>query len=254
MTQKCIIFVFILLNQHQLQFRIDVLDQRSNFFILKNIFWNESKHSPALQCSSIRAIALPVQKDCSHPGCSSWCVARFYRFPILRGHYRWGLVDVWPQNWCENLVVASAYRLSSPKFFFIVKVNKAIELPWKFFQMSKFVCEISLEFIVKWLAFKLIVFNSANRYKSMKYSWQNRQAPFRLPSMVDAWKNYVKSLWCDSYKTMVWNTMRITIGSRGLCGNFKLRTEKRALHNFIETDVMMMRKTRICLTRITHTK
>lgn len=34
-------------------------------------------------------------------------------------------------------------------FFFIVKVNKAIELPWKFFQMSKFVCEISLEFIVK---------------------------------------------------------------------------------------------------------
>ena len=31
-----------------------------------------------------------------------------------------------------------------------------------------------------------IVLSSAKRYRSMKYSWQNRQAPFRLPSMVDA--------------------------------------------------------------------
>merc|ERR1711935_967383 len=31
-----------------------------------------------------------------------------------------------------------------------------------------------------------MVFNSANRYRSMKYSWQNRQAPFLRPSMVEA--------------------------------------------------------------------
>lgn len=37
-----------------------------------------------------------------------------------------------------------------------------------------------------YVTFKLIVFNSANKYKSMKYSWQNKHAPFRLPSMVDA--------------------------------------------------------------------
>ena len=36
--------------------------------------------------------------------------------------------------------------------------------------------------------FKEIVLSSANRYKSIKYSWQNMQAPFRLPSIVDAWK------------------------------------------------------------------
>lgn len=33
---------------------------------------------------------------------------------------------------------------------------------------------------------RLIVFNSASKYRSMKYSWQNRQAPFRRPSMVEA--------------------------------------------------------------------
>ncbi len=31
-----------------------------------------------------------------------------------------------------------------------------------------------------------IVFSSARRYKSMKYSWQKMQAPFLLPSMVEA--------------------------------------------------------------------
>ena len=36
------------------------------------------------------------------------------------------------------------------------------------------------------VTFKLIVFSSANRYRSMKYSWQNRHAPFLRPSMVDA--------------------------------------------------------------------
>lgn len=38
------------------------------------------------------------------------------------------------------------------------------------------------------LTFRLIVFNSAKRYKSMKYSWQNKHAPFRRPSIVDACK------------------------------------------------------------------
>jgi hypothetical protein len=33
---------------------------------------------------------------------------------------------------------------------------------------------------------RLIVFSSAKRYKSIKYSWQNRQAPFRRPSIVEA--------------------------------------------------------------------
>lgn len=36
------------------------------------------------------------------------------------------------------------------------------------------------------VTFKDIVFNSANKYKSMKYSWQKRQAPLRRPSIVDA--------------------------------------------------------------------
>merc|ERR1712029_627224 len=31
-----------------------------------------------------------------------------------------------------------------------------------------------------------MVFNSANRYKSIKYSWQKRHAPLRRPSMVEA--------------------------------------------------------------------
>ena len=39
------------------------------------------------------------------------------------------------------------------------------------------------------VTFKEIVFNSARRYKSMKYSWQNRHAPFLRPSIVDACKN-----------------------------------------------------------------
>jgi hypothetical protein len=42
------------------------------------------------------------------------------------------------------------------------------------------------------VTFRLIVFNSASKYKSMKYSWQNRQAPFRRPSIVDAWKMWIE--------------------------------------------------------------
>merc|ERR1712004_676020 len=31
-----------------------------------------------------------------------------------------------------------------------------------------------------------MVFNSASKYKSIKYSWQKMQAPLRRPSMVEA--------------------------------------------------------------------
>lgn len=34
--------------------------------------------------------------------------------------------------------------------------------------------------------FSEMVFSSASKYRSMKYSWQKRQAPFLRPSMVDA--------------------------------------------------------------------
>ena len=36
------------------------------------------------------------------------------------------------------------------------------------------------------VTFSEIVFSSASRYRSIKYSWQNKQAPFRMPSIVDA--------------------------------------------------------------------
>ena len=36
------------------------------------------------------------------------------------------------------------------------------------------------------VTFSEMVFSSARRYRSMKYSWQNRQAPFLRPSMVEA--------------------------------------------------------------------
>lgn len=42
------------------------------------------------------------------------------------------------------------------------------------------------------VTFNEIVFSSARRYKSMKYSWQKRQAPFRRPSIVDAWKHLIR--------------------------------------------------------------
>ena len=34
--------------------------------------------------------------------------------------------------------------------------------------------------------FSEMVFSSANRYRSMKYSWQKMHAPLRLPSIVEA--------------------------------------------------------------------
>lgn len=43
------------------------------------------------------------------------------------------------------------------------------------------------------LTFRLMVFSSASRYRSMKYSWQNRQAPLRRPSMVDAYTTEKKT-------------------------------------------------------------
>jgi hypothetical protein len=36
------------------------------------------------------------------------------------------------------------------------------------------------------LPLREMVFNSASKYKSMKYSWQNRHAPFLRPSIVEA--------------------------------------------------------------------
>jgi hypothetical protein len=33
---------------------------------------------------------------------------------------------------------------------------------------------------------RLMVFSSASRYRSMKYSWQKRHAPFLRPSIVEA--------------------------------------------------------------------
>ena len=33
---------------------------------------------------------------------------------------------------------------------------------------------------------RLMVFSSASRYRSIKYSWQNRHAPFLRPSIVEA--------------------------------------------------------------------
>jgi len=41
---------------------------------------------------------------------------------------------------------------------------------------------------------RLMVFSSASRYRSIKYSWQNRQAPFLRPSIVEAYNTKYRTI------------------------------------------------------------
>ena len=43
------------------------------------------------------------------------------------------------------------------------------------------------------VTFRAIVLSSASRYRSIKYSWQKRHAPFRRPSIVEAWEQEKKA-------------------------------------------------------------
>ena len=53
---------------------------------------------------------------------------------------------------------------------------------------------------------RLMVFNSASRYKSMKYSWQNKHAPFRRPSIVEAWEKFEDVKFIGEYQFDIYVT------------------------------------------------
>ena len=117
------------------------------------------------------ALRLPclVRKDYVHREQISWCDAQSCHSQELRDRYRWESVDELPRSLCGSQEVA-VIEVSFVLLLFL------LQTPRLTFCISTVV------------TLRLIVFNSAKRYKSIKYSWQKRHAPFRRPSIVDAWR------------------------------------------------------------------
>ena len=105
---------------------------------------------------------------------------RLYKFSILL-LTSWSETNkLWPPGTCF-IMCRSIFSFSSIATPVSIKIGGCAA--------SKFVRKSAGGlFMSTVVIFKEIVLSSANRYKSIKYSWQNMQAPFRLPSIVDACK------------------------------------------------------------------